>query len=378
VRGVFNDVIKLIDQIKDDQKDLEKVEEPLPFEVFTLNSHPGESTTGLNDRFVFFQILIDCLLRLKYTQDDKVELVKCLQKEYEGNRKELHHVDEFHDQYDPKQAVSWYTRDIFFYKAVNAALRKQNIHMIFLLRQYIADIHEQLTEVQSKERVTVYRCQMMDSNELKMLQQNVGQLISINSFFSASRNRSAALGFIKPSRATASLESVMFEIKAKPTNDRSKPFADISKYSYFPGEAEVLFMIGSIFRLERIDHEHNVWIIRVTLSDDGENILRPVLTHLKQEYGIQDNNLYSLGKILSRMKRYEEAERYLLRLLQEPPAKDAALASVYKELGTVAFFQGQSDRSMDWHQKAYKLSNTEENSRTSSKDSPSKKEKDCQ
>ena len=46
------------------------------------------------------------------------------------------------------------------------------------------------------------------------------------------------------------IEQVLFEIDADPQLDNIKPFSNITSFSYFPNEEEVLFMIGSIFRLK--------------------------------------------------------------------------------------------------------------------------------
>ena len=127
--------------------------------MFTTTSDAGKSTTGINGQFVFSQVLIDCLLRLKSDEKDKNELIYCCEKEYEGNRVELANLHEFQKDYSPDKALWWYTRESFFYKTLNAALRKQNIHMIFLYRSFITDIHRQLQQYQSKCSVRVYRSQ---------------------------------------------------------------------------------------------------------------------------------------------------------------------------------------------------------------------------
>jgi hypothetical protein len=118
-----------------------QVEEPLSINIFTTNICEGKSTTGLNGQFVFSQILIDCLLRLKSTQIDKTELINLFKSENEGNHSELNAVREFEEKYSSERALWWYTKESFFYKTLNAALRTQNIHMIFLFREFISNIH---------------------------------------------------------------------------------------------------------------------------------------------------------------------------------------------------------------------------------------------
>ena len=66
-----------------------------------------------------------------------------------------------------------------------------------------------------------------------------------------------AITFLKRSEITGDLCRVLFVIDADPQVVKSKPFADISSLSEFNNECEVLFMIGSIFRLIQIEEIKN-------------------------------------------------------------------------------------------------------------------------
>ncbi|CAF1147444.1 unnamed protein product [Rotaria magnacalcarata] len=68
VKAVVNKLDDLITRIKTDHRIQTIVEESLSINIFTTG---GSSTTGVNGQFVFSQVLIDCLLRLKPTKADK-------------------------------------------------------------------------------------------------------------------------------------------------------------------------------------------------------------------------------------------------------------------------------------------------------------------
>ncbi|CAF4788563.1 unnamed protein product, partial [Rotaria socialis] len=170
--------------------------------------------------------------------------------QYQGNSAELSNLREFREDYSSEKALWWYTRESFFYKTLNAALRNQNIHIIFLFRGFISDIHRQLEAYQADDTLRVYRSQMISSNELETLRQSCDQFISINSFFSTSIDKKKALSFLNSCDVGDNIEPVLFEIVANPALVTSKPFADVSPYSEFTDESEVLFMLGSIFRLQ--------------------------------------------------------------------------------------------------------------------------------
>jgi tetratricopeptide (TPR) repeat protein len=270
----------------------------------------------------------------------------------------LNAVREFEEKYSSERALWWYTKESFFYKTLNAALRTQNIHMIFLFRQFISDIHHQLQFDQVNNPLQVYRSQLISTDELDYLKQNIGQFISINSFFSTSTDRPTALFFLGDTTSLIDLKlvGVLFEIDADPQMVNTKPFADISKYSQFTDESEVLFMIGSIFRLDSINcNDDHVWIIKMSLCSDEENYLKEVLLRMKRQIGNGETNLRTLARILGEMGKLDLAEKYIKRLLNERRLNDHLLCNLYEDLGKIASQKGDYDMSIQWHQKALQV-----------------------
>ncbi|CAF3874260.1 unnamed protein product [Rotaria sp. Silwood1] len=359
VKAVVVQLDELVSRIKDDYKIQKIVEEPLSINTFTTGSGAGTSTSGVNGKFVFSQVLIDCLIRLQYTEADKKELISLCQKQYENNLNELSNLREFRKNYSSDEVLRWYTRETFFYKTLNAVLRNENIHMIFLFRAFIYDIQHQLKNHQIKNPLRVYRGQKISTDELNNLKQRRGQFISVNSFFSTSTDYQAAVKFLSGSNATENLEPVLFEIVADPKVATTKPFADISKFSQYPGESEVLFMLGSIFRLDGIDYNNvnQVWIIRMTLCSETEHDLKNVLMYMKHELGSGETNLRTLGKVLWQMGKLDLAEQYFTRLLKELSPNNPLLGKLYKDLGELASLTGDYDKSVQWHQKSLALKN---------------------
>jgi len=351
---------ELISRIKSDHKIQKEVEEPLPaFNIFkTGAAGGGKSTMGVNGEFVFSQVLIDCLLRLTTTETDKNELIKICEGQYKNIPSELDYIREFNKDYSPDKALWWYTNDSFFYKTLNAALRTQNIHMIFLFRAYISDIYCQLKNYQSKDLLQVYRGQKISSDELENLRKGLGQFISINSFFSTSMDREQALSFAKYNDISDGSKRVLFQIDIDPKIVNTKPFADISKYSAFRKEAEVLFMLGSIFRLQRIDPDDDqVWIIQMSLCSDDEHDLKEVLMYMKQQIGSGETNLRILGKLLEQMGKVELAEKYFNRLLKELQPNDPLIGNLYDDLGKLASQRLEYDISIEWYKKSLQFKN---------------------
>ena len=64
----------------------------------------------------------------------------------------MKYIDEFEEKYDPSNAIYWYTRDTFLYKMVNMALRTENSAIIWRLRFFILDMHQQLKQLHTEQR----------------------------------------------------------------------------------------------------------------------------------------------------------------------------------------------------------------------------------
>ncbi|CAF1340036.1 unnamed protein product, partial [Rotaria sordida] len=278
VRAVVVELDELISRIKDDHKIQKFVEEPLSINIFTTGGGAGNSTIGLNGEFVFSQVLIDCLSRLRYTEADKNELIRLCEQQYKGNSIELSNIREFQDKYSSNN---------------------------------------------------VLRC----------------------------IDKQLALSFLKFSDDKENLEAVLFQIDADPKMAITKPFADITEYSEYKDEAEVLFMLGSIFRLDSVNRSKHgqVWIIQMTLCNDDEHDLKQVLMDMREQYLSKETNLQKLGKILLEMGKSDLAQHYFIRMLEQLPSNDPLRIDLYLDLATLKSYAGHLNKSMKWRQKASAL-----------------------
>lgn len=276
---------ELISKIKSDQVKQEesKSSEPLTFTTYNSNTNKEKLTAELNGQFVHSQLLIDCLLHIESNPTDMKELVRICRQEYQNDKEELALVQEFQGHYSKNEVVTWYTREAFVYRMLNRALRAQNIHLLFLFRFLIRDLESQLIDNQCQSRITVYRGQLMWAKEFESLKRSSGELISINSYLSTSLNRDLAYKFL---RQPTDLERILFEIDADPRLHGIKPFANISQLSCYAKEQEVLFMLGSMFKLGDITHDRNsVWTVKLTLCGDRDLNLKELVEHMKSQDG---------------------------------------------------------------------------------------------
>ncbi|CAF1189313.1 unnamed protein product [Rotaria sordida] len=109
--------------------------------------------------------------------------------------------------------------------------------------------------------------------------------------------------------------------------------------------------------LQRIHRSGNsqVWVIRMVLCSDNEPELKYVLMNMKQQFGSGKMDLRTLGRLLSEMSKFDLAEKYFIRLLEQLPPSDPLLYDLYQDLGKLASQVGSFDKSMEWRQKAIAL-----------------------
>ncbi|CAF4827059.1 unnamed protein product [Rotaria magnacalcarata] len=193
----------------------------------------------------------------------------------------------------------------------------------------------------------------MSSDELKTLNASVGNFISVNSFFSSSASAKEARSFIHTFFIRDNLEPVLFEITADPNVATNKPFADISIFSEFNGEYEVVFMLGSIFRLNSVrrSSDHKLWVIQMTLCSEDTHGLKEVFLHIKKQYSEEDVNLETCAKLLWKLGKFNLAELYYKRFLEMFPPNDPLVGKIYENLCELASQTGDYDKSIHLHKK---------------------------
>ncbi|CAF3216441.1 unnamed protein product [Rotaria socialis] len=356
VKSVVVNLDDLIDRIKRDQKIRVKHDQPMIMNIYDNSRNPDESTTELNGNFIHYLLLIDVLIRMKFNEKDNKKFIEFCKDKFSGNDLQLSLIQEFERDYKPNDAIWWYTRDGFLFNMLNKALRIQNTELLFLFRFFIHDLYQQLKKNQCETPVQVYRCQTISVEELRNLQRSRDQIISINSFFSTTSNRSVALKFSSGSKIAKGLNQVLFTIEVDPHKVKSKPFADISTLSYFNEESEVLFMVGCIFRLMNIrwDDNDKLWIIQMQLAGNEKNDVKDLFHHLREEYGGGESeaDLLSYGDILCHMGKYDLAEKIYSDLRKRCSTDDDSYDHLCFSLAVAHKERKDFARSLRWFQRA--------------------------
>ncbi|CAF1236402.1 unnamed protein product, partial [Didymodactylos carnosus] len=334
VCGVITDSDELVDRITKDQTYFEKLEETTSMFITTISnpsSSNEKSSSKLNGNFLWSQLLIEVLLHMKHTTNNRRELIKLCQQMYVGNAGELQTLKEFERTYSPEKAIWWYTKQSFVYRMLNKALRTQDIDVLVAFRFFITDLYNQLQELHQKQnRDTirrVYRGQLMSKYELDQMKSINGQYLSLNSFLSTTLNREVAVEFITTAPVTDDLIGVLFEIDIDPKIKNIKPYANISFNSFFQTEAEVLFMLGSIFKNRSITQKGGITIIKLQLASENNSELKQLSDYMKSNLE-KERNLYSLGHVLIGMGEYAKGSKCFKRQLSGIENKNSGEAGL--------------------------------------------------
>jgi tetratricopeptide (TPR) repeat protein len=313
----------------------------------------------VNNREPFYQVL----RRISDDEDAKKsipELVDLCRQQYADNDSQLQTINEFQRNYENWFSIWWYTRDSFVYRLLNKALRQQNIDILFLFRFLIHDIYILLQEQQKdfdQDIILLYRGQWLHKAEFESLKNSKGQYISMNSFLSTTKNRQLAVIYAGLDDTGKNLTSVLFEIEANTRRSDLKPFADISNMSQFgEGETEILFMIGSIFKINDIyfNITDQIWEIKLELSSENDKELKDVYLSLKNEVG-EEVSLLSLGHVLLQMSDNDRAIQCYRRALKQLPIEHPFIQRCYYALGDALSEKHDYEQALFYYQQALNL-----------------------
>lgn len=253
------------------------------------------------------------------------------------------------------------------------------------------------------DMMTFYRGQCMLKKEMDLLQEKrrTGSLITVNSYLSTSIDRSFILKFV-PRNLSDEFVPVIFEITAQfkdPAIMRRKPFAYIGHLSHFgSSEREVLFSMGSFFRVDKIafNEQENLHVIQLTfiydeehhtITDDystvracpiEEKLIKTgclLANHFKHGHikanaffqrFLADSDLINikaachagLGWVALKQRQYSVAENYQKQALQMYAAMgdvDHLYVTSYNCLGAVYWQEGAYSKALSFYLKAYEI-----------------------
>ncbi|CAF1184274.1 unnamed protein product [Didymodactylos carnosus] len=341
------------------RKDVRTCSNDTMIPMSVMPSSPSNTNNNRQEAsFMYSQLLIEILFEVDITDTSKQDMIDECRMQYEQNEAELRYIDEFDKNYQKHQAIWWYTRECFLYRMLNKALRVRDTHILFKFRFFIKDLHDQLTALYSKSNhrestLTLYREQGITIEEFEKLQQ--GAFVSMNNFLSTSTNRAIAVQLAQQSMNHNGVISVLFEMDIQVQKCIS-PFAAIEELSAVKTENEILFSIGTVFRIESVEKQDftNIWNIKLALTGEEDKELKTLTNQIRQEVR-SESKLNSLGRLLQKMGKYIEAEQYYLVLLNETSPEDPYIATIHNNIGLIYNDMGDYSKALTYYEQALEL-----------------------
>ncbi|UJR34657.1 hypothetical protein I4U23_027434 [Adineta vaga] len=276
---------------------------------------------------------------------------------YEPN--ELEKIERFRIDYTPDKAIQWYTEDSFIYKLINRAFRTEDVSMWYLFRFYIKDLCKQIEQVHQEQNIKqcliLYRGQSrLPKQEFENICSNIGGLISTNGFLSSSKLFDLAYSFIADCQDEENSRVVMFEITVDAKNLENIIFVDISQHLPRSGEGEILFNIGTIFKIDSVEQEKEFWRIKIHATDEGSREIQQKMDLMKNKFEKTNLNLL-FGRLLIDMGLFDKAQSYFNLILQVLPDQHQDLPLIYDYLGDLQMRITNYNRAFEYFQLSLKF-----------------------
>ena len=308
--------------------------------IFALyNREKQKSTRDLNrdsGSFLFLQLIKKVIHKMLPNQDainrSKEEMLHKCRLYYRGNPQEMENIDRFERHYARDKAIRWYTRNSFIYKLINKALRTEDIDALYTYRFYINDLCACLEENCQLLReyasvITVYRGMRMSKAELELVETNIGHLIAMNGFWSTTRRMDIAeifagvRGPVKMSASSNLRVPIIFEITVNLAECSSANLADIRHLSAHRDEEEILFDLGTVFKIRSMQFidELGYYKCSMSASDEGTAIAQEYFDFKQKELELTDDVEVVFGTLLCEMGKWLQSRIYFETLLRSRP-----------------------------------------------------------
>ena len=253
--------------------------------------------------------------------------------------------------------------ECFVYKLINKALRTEDVNLLYTFRFFLLDLCAEIQRESQKwtksDELILYRGQRMLEEDFEMIEKKVGSLISINGFFSTSRNINVALVFAGQGTACPEMwKTVLFEVHVKPGQLENVICADIQARSFMKDEEEVLFSIPAVFTIDSIDFDQtlHLWRIRLTATDEGTHRVKDYIKLVKQQQQLQRSPMiYFGGILLHELGQIDRAGQYFEMLAHRLPPDHPEMGSIYNGIGDVYRKKGEFDLALKNFKYGYQL-----------------------
>ena len=336
---------------------------PLSFAQVSEDDTGEINLNQLEPSFMYTQLFKKTLLDMEHDRKTAVrDLVKYCQQTYVGNPAQLALIDEFRRSYQQERTIWWYTREGFTYQMLNRALRLLEADIIVNMSFFIHDLHQQIQQLHKEQLpgyrgrpFVVYRGQGLSTGDFEKLKRSRGGLMSFNCFVSTSTKKDKPMEFARNAAMDPDRVGILFVMTIDP-NISGAPFADIKEVSYFQDEAEILFSMHTVFRIDTIkqmDKKGGHVQVNLILTVDQDTQLNDLMKQLDGDVG-SSSGWERMGRLLLKVGQPEKAEELYHTLLEQTTDRGDQ-GRFYHQLGCIKDAQGDYPEAVSFYERALEI-----------------------
>ena len=380
-RGAFTSMTKLCKQLERD----------LPIMTYDLTKASSIPENYAKFNFLsYVQTLKVIALDTDENIDLKTEMIEFCREKYVDNVVQLKLIDEFEKNFQPDQAVEWYSRtDAFVYKMLTRAFRIFDANILYKLRYVIQHLHQQILSSNDRSAITVYRTIRVRSDLFKNMCTYQSGLLSFNEFLLASTDKT--MQDVTVDNQDSKL--VYFQMNLD---------VGVTRCSIPDKSNEILLTMGTVFRIDGAKQINDKTLVMklttsATIQSKGPAVTRtlydavrgpfPLVSMLKlmknrsnyapleyftnlleQDSRLNENDtaildladaFYTVGDNYYDIKQFDEAlihlEKALDICLRVVSPDDTRLSPTYNRMGNCYFKKNIYEKAFEHHRKAYEI-----------------------
>ena len=327
------------------------------FSFHFYRSDPDQTYSKNNHQFLHLQLILRCLIDLH--SNNRNDFIQFYRNLYKENKNELTNLNKFTKSYTADCALHFYFQNSFLSRLLNKTLETVHIDQLFLFRFFLSDLQLQFNQYRCKSPIRTYRKQLLSKTDFKHFQEALGSFISLNSFLVTQCQREKVVASLN--ETTDGYQTVLLEIDANSQSVGIQPFVSLKSLHLSSDNNEIVFMIGSIFRIDDVRCEpYGITVIQLTLCS-VEQIDSNVFNSTFNQTLVKENDVdfIAYADVLLSIGKLDESEKYYQRALTELSSEQQVeLARCYHGLGNVAMDKDKDDLSFEYHQKSLTLRKT--------------------
>ena len=211
--------------------------------------------------FIHFQLLVEIIIRLRKSEKAKTDIISICQELYKDNECEQRKIKNFEREADDlSRIIYWYTKESFLVHMLNKVCGTEDVDDLYYFRLVISNLHKRILQLQNgtsslslkKPNTTLYRGKRMAASTLENLRKNIGNMVAMKGFLSTTDDVKVAEIFAGDGIEQTGSVCVLFQLKIT-SWIKCKPSAAIElEEGCMEDEREVLFSIGSIWKIEKV------------------------------------------------------------------------------------------------------------------------------